>query len=158
MSGDRTMAPHAPARRGVAALVLLALGAAGCAANVSVATERCREAPGAIVAELASRVEEPGQLRNAFAVQSTEFDRIWLVSAEFLPEGQEEDRAGDIFTWATSSLDSPQGDYVSVDPNARDRSGWPPAGDLTVKADGAIESRACVDEVRPDQGNTGLLG
>lgn len=146
-------------RRNAGTAVALACVVAGaCGVSVPVATDRCRPAVEGVLAAIRPGMKQGGLLRNGFIVQSTEFGRVWLVSAEFLDDGQPEDQGGDILTWSTADGATARTDYRAVDPNSREKSTWPSAGDLNVKADGVIESRACVDEVRPSRGNTGLLG
>jgi len=139
-------------------VVIIGIVAGACGPRVRVATDRCQMVPPEVINAIAPRMEQAGALRNGFAVQSTAGGRTWLISAELLKEGKPEESEGDIFTWASTAYDTPANDYRSVDPNARDRSGWPAADDLNVKVDGSIESRACVDDARPKQSETGLLG
>ncbi len=154
---------RASRRAVVGAVLAFAAGGLVACAPPQVDQARCANLEQRSVLEtLASRLDErrAGSFRNAVVVQSVHRGGgVWLVSAELLREGDDEDTPGDIYTFATGGdPNAGAADYVAIDPNARDYSAWPHDDDLNVKVDGAIESRACVAELRGPRGNRGILG
>lgn len=151
------------ALRGLVAITVLAIGAAGCGpigGRPQVNVQRCRVVPDEVPATLASRMDErQGSFRHAFAVQSIDHGGVWIVSAELWRKSQAEEIPGDIYSFVTPSdpTVAAPGEYAALDPNAKEYSAWPPA-DLTVEIDGAVESRACVYQLRGPRGQTGILG
>ena len=97
---------------------------------------------------------ESGVLRYGHTVQS---DQGWFVSAQLRKPDRPHSAPGDILTWVSASAPTaPAADYRAVDANARKFADWPASdSSITVRLDGAIDSRACVHESRP--GSKGLF-
>ena len=106
----------------------------------------CTTSTPATIKTLQSKVTSDGKLRNGKQVRATNGDVF--VSAELHLATDDKHDKGDILTWVTHNIDN--GDFFSVDVNARDDSTWPDA-DIDVTAQGARESRACV---APNLGKT----
>lgn len=72
------------------------------AAQDAPASDRCEDVPRALVDAIATglTVQGGGTLRQAQAVKSEDFDRVYFVSAEIDGAGLE--GSGDIGTWAKS--------------------------------------------------------
>lgn len=138
------MACIPPARRVVrASAVLLVLAGvpslSGCG-NPTASVSRCLGAPDATVTAIQQRLTVSGDLRNGKMVKPLAPNGFTMISAELHPTSADKHDKGDILTWA--ARDPVKSDFVSVDANARDDSGWPHAS-FGVSASGVIESRAC---------------
>ena len=86
-----------------------------------------------------------GTLRNAWAVKSSDFSKVWFLAAEMDFVGAEGN--GEIGVWATIDLEPVVG-FFSVNGLALEFSDWAdgPASDaqLSMSDDGASEAEACV--------------
>jgi hypothetical protein len=114
------------------------------------ASDRCDAAPKPLVDAIATglTVQGGGTLRQAQAVKSEDFERVYFVSAEIDGAGME--GLGDIGTWAKSGpLRVGGGLILSVDPAAIEFSDWGDGGktdaQLSMEDDGAEASRECVE-------------
>ena len=109
------------------------------------ASTRCISVPKSRVDNIAEglTVSGGGTLRNAWAVRSRDFERVYFVSAEIDGPGMEGD--GEIGTWATNRLDE-TGLTYAVSGIAKEFSDWGAAGspDFSMSDDGARESQECV--------------
>jgi hypothetical protein len=137
------------------ALLLFAASACGGdgggeASPTEQASSRCMDVPPDLVNGIETGLTPSGggTLRNAQAVKSDDFKRVWFISAEIDASGMEGD--GDIATWAKSGpLAVGDGLIMSVDSLAQEFSDWGP-GDttdahVTMDDDGAQESHDCVE-------------
>lgn len=86
-----------------------------------------------------------GALRDAWAVRSSDFEKVWFVSAEIDGSGIEGD--GDVGTWATNEISSEAGLIYSVGGIANEFSDWGDGGatdaGFSLSDDGAGESAEC---------------
>jgi len=86
-----------------------------------------------------------GTLRNAKAVRSKDFEKVWMVAADIQGSGME--GSEDIGVWATNSL---QGDGLvfAIDGFAQEFSDWGHGdttdANITQAADGVQEAKDCV--------------
>jgi hypothetical protein len=123
--------------------------ASGPAAAGTTRSDRCEAVPRALVDTIASRLTGRETLRDARAVKSGDFGRVWFVSAEI--DGPGLDGDGEVGTWAkTGPLAVGTGRILSVDTVfAQQLSGWDAGdttyADVTMADDGAEASRRCVD-------------
>jgi hypothetical protein len=104
---------------------------------------RCIEAPTVIANAIGSGLKKKRwTLADVYAVKTTAYGSVFFVSGRI--EGAP---ASPIGTWATNNLNL-GGLMFSVDPAAKRLSKWPDGSSfeakLTLKVDGARESRACV--------------
>ncbi len=87
-----------------------------------------------------------GTLRNAWAVKSSDFSKVWFLAAEMDFSGGGEGN-GQIGVWATNDLEPVVG-FFSVNGLALEFTDWAdgPASDaqLSMSDDGASEAEACV--------------
>jgi hypothetical protein len=87
-----------------------------------------------------------GTLRNAWAVKSSDFSKVWFLAAEMDFSGGGEGN-GQIGVWATTDLEPVVG-FFSVNGLALEFTDWAdgPASDaqLSMSDDGASEAEACV--------------
>jgi hypothetical protein len=87
-----------------------------------------------------------GTLRNAWAVKSSDFSKVWFLAAEMDFSGGGEGN-GQIGVWATNDLEPVVG-FFSVNGLALEFTDWAdgPASDaqLSMSDDGASEAQACV--------------
>ena len=87
-----------------------------------------------------------GTLRNAWAVKSSDFSKVWFLAAEMDFTGGGEGN-GQIGVWATNDLEPVVG-FSSVNGLALEFTDWAdgPASDaqLSMSDDGASEAEACV--------------
>ena len=87
-----------------------------------------------------------GTLRNAWAVKSSDFSKVWFLAAEMDFTGGGEGN-GQIGVWATNDLEPVVG-FFSVNGLALEFTDWAdgPASDaqLSMSDDGASEAEACV--------------
>jgi len=122
-------------------LLLAAVGCSGSATTSSTTLSRCEVVGQALSGSIAAglTVQGGGTLRGAQAVKSTEYDKVWMVSADI--EGPGLGGKDNIGTWATNDLTG-NGMIFSVNAVAREFSQWGPG--LKPSDDGVAESRACV--------------
>jgi hypothetical protein len=133
-----------------ATTVLLALIVAGCSnsggGGGTTSSNRCRVAPAALVSAISSglTITGGGSLRNAKAVKSTAFEKVWFVSANL--EGSGLEGADDIATWATNDL-AGAGSIFAVDAVANEFSEWADGrttdARFSLSGDGVQASRDC---------------
>jgi len=87
-----------------------------------------------------------GTLRNAWAVKSSDFSKVWFLAAEMDFSGGGEGN-GQIGVWATNDLEPVVG-FFSVNGLALEFTDWAdgPASDaqISMSDDGASEAEACV--------------
>ncbi len=81
-----------------------------------------------------------GTIRGAQAVRSTDFERVWFVSADLQGSGLE--GKTDIATWATNDLNG-AGAIYSVDAVAAEFSDWGRPPSMSMSDDGAQASAQC---------------
>jgi hypothetical protein len=88
-----------------------------------------------------------GTLRDAYAVKSLDFSKVWFIAAEMDFEGGEGD--GEIGVWATNDLEPIVG-FFSVNGLALEFTDWAdgPSSDaqLSMSDDGASEAEECVKD------------
>lgn len=112
----------------------------------SVADGRCEDVPYQVVGWLEQGLSLPGGVRDAQAVRSEDFSKVWFISADIQGEGIDGD--GPIGTWTTTSIDpsEPRG-FASVDDTALQFSNWANGprtqANLSMSDDGAQESVEC---------------
>jgi hypothetical protein len=110
---------------------------------------RCVSVDRSLVEAIATglTVSGGGTLRDAYAVKSDDFQKVYFVSAEIDGPGIEGD--GDVGTWATNSLEAGGGLILAVDGIANEMSDWADGrktdAAFSLSDDGVDESRACVD-------------
>ena len=108
--------------------------------------DRCEAVAQAVVAAMAEglTVEGGGSLRNAMAVRSGDFEKVWFLAADLQGPGLESSQ--DIAVWATNDIVG-LGSVFSVDEVAKEFSQWGDGGrtdaDLTMDDDGAEEAAQC---------------
>ena len=106
---------------------------------------RCLDVPPAVLDRISAglTISGAGGLGRASAVQSSDYESVYFVSAELEGPGID----GEIATWATNGLGA-GGLTYSVDALAREFSDWADGGatqaELTMDRDGADESRECL--------------
>jgi hypothetical protein len=107
-----------------------------------------------VIATKLNAEAEGGILRYGHTVQQAD---KWFVSAQLRRPDRPGSAPGDILTWVSAAAPTaPASDYLAVDANARKFADWPASDpSVTVRLDGAIDSRACVHESRP--GDKGLF-
>ena len=133
------------ARLLVLAALVLALGACGGdEAESQPATDgRCKTPSQQLVDRIAGAMQVEAELRHPQLVKSRDFRNVWFLSAEIVYVGREDGAVG---TWATSVPAGGSAVY-SLETNALQATGWPPAVAAEVKLsldnDGARESRRC---------------
>jgi hypothetical protein len=108
--------------------------------NPTQSVRHCVGAPDEAVQAIQEKLTAPGKLRNGKMVHLKGSPYSYLSAEIHLDENDRHDK-GDIATWATKDVKSPQG-FLSVDVHAREESTWPHAS-FTVTREGVIESRAC---------------
>jgi hypothetical protein len=130
--------------------LLLTASACGGDSDSGGEASRCRDVPQGLVdgIEEGLTVTGGGTLRDAQAVKSEDFERVWFISAEIDGPGIEGD--GDIGTWAKSGpLAVGGGLILSVDAVAKEFSDWGHGdttdAELSMSDDGAQESHDCVE-------------
>jgi hypothetical protein len=88
-----------------------------------------------------------GTLRDAWAVKSSDFSKVWFIAAEMDFAGGEGD--GEIGVWATNDLEPVVG-FFSVNSLALEFTDWAdgPSSDaqLSMSDDGASEAEECVKD------------
>jgi hypothetical protein len=116
------------------------------AAPATQASDRCEAVSGVLVAAIkAGLTVTGGTLRNAKAVRSKDFEKVWMVAADIQGSGME--GSEDIGVWATNSL---QGDGLvfAIDGFAQEFSDWGHGdttdANITQAADGVQEAKDCV--------------
>jgi hypothetical protein len=137
----------------VLAAVVLVI-ATGCGSNEEAAPlppepidmSRCLDVSPAVVTAIETGLDVPGNsIRGAQAVRSSDFKRIYLVTADL--EGDALEATDDYATWATNRLDG-SGSYWAADPGAEEFSDWGPLPNGTaIGTDGYEESHDCVKAV-----------
>ncbi len=113
------------------------------------ASARCDDVPSEVVdiPSTGLAVTGGGSVRSVKAVSSTDYQKVWFVSAEL--EGPGLEGNGDIGTWTTNSLDpaKPAG-FLAVDSIANQFSNWTDGRKANPRFgmgdDGAEESRGCI--------------
>jgi hypothetical protein len=135
----------------VAAAVFMLLGSACGGGGETTASTRCKPVPPALTKAIESglTVTGGGTLKNAQAVKSEDFKRVYFISAEINGPGME--KPGEIGTWAKSGpLQVGGGLILSVDSLAKEFSNWGDGGktdaQLSMDDDGAQESHDCVSD------------
>jgi len=123
----------------VTAGIVAFAGVAGCG-NPTQAIRHCIGASDQTVLAIQQKLTGAQKLRNAKMVHLEGSDYVF-VSAELHPFSDQPHDKGDIATWATTDVKTPE-DFLSVDVHAREESTWPRAS-FDVTRDGVIESRAC---------------
>jgi len=124
----------------VAVIAFAGVGVLTACGNPTQAVRHCVGAPEEAVLAIQEKLTAPGKLRNGKMVH-LKGSPYSFVSAEIHLDDDDPHDKGDIATWATQDVKSPDG-FVSVDVHAREESTWPHAS-FTVTTEGAIESRAC---------------
>jgi hypothetical protein len=117
--------------------------------------DRCRNVPKSLVdaIEAGLTVTGGGTLTNVKAVKSTDFKRVYFISADIEGSGMEEPNSDDIGTWVKSGpLRVGGGLILAVDATANEFSDW---GDgrktdaqLSMEDEGAEESKDCVKDAQ----------
>lgn len=124
---------------------VVALAACGGGDDSGGTSSRC-ETPSTVLVSAISEglnIEGGGSIRRAAAVKSTDFEKVWFVSADL--EGAGLEGSDDIATWATNSLDG-AGLIYSVSGVAKEFSDWGPGpkDGFSLSDDGVEESQDCV--------------
>jgi len=107
---------------------------------------RCVTVPSALVAAIEEglTVSGGGTLRNARAVKSNDFEKVYMVAADIQGAGMEGNEQ--VGVWATNSLKG-DGLIFSVDGQAKEFSDWGDGAttdaNITQAADGVDEAREC---------------
>lgn len=135
----------------VIALALSFLG--GFAGTLVAKEERCLPVPKDMVEALDEgfdmAVRGKWRLRNAQAVRSKTYKKLFFISAEI--DGPGVKGKGDIGTWASNSLQVGHGIIMSVSPMAKEFSVWPDGkrtkANITMFDDGAMTSKNCVSSL-----------
>jgi hypothetical protein len=138
---------HAVTARLVAlAALVLALAACGGGSDdesPQASQGRCTIPSQELVQKIADSMQVEAELRHAQVVRSRDFRNVWFLSAEVVYVNRED---GAVATWATSVPAGGTSVY-SLETNALQATGWPPAVAAEVKLsltnDGARESRRC---------------
>lgn len=110
------------------------------------AASRCETAPAALVQAISTglTITGGGSIRNAKAVKSAAFEKVWFVSADL--EGSGLEGSDDIATWATNGLNG-VGMIFAVGAVANEFSDWGDGGTagakLSLSDDGAQASIDC---------------
>lgn len=149
--------------------MVLSLSLVGCGGSVAVASTTPSEGPAATatptpgadesrcLAVSAQKLESilpltasgGGTLRDAYAVKSLDFSKVWFIAAEMDFAGGEGD--GEIGVWATNDLEPVVG-FFSVNGLALEFTDWAdgPSSDaqLSMSDDGASEAEECVKDKR----------
>jgi hypothetical protein len=111
------------------------------------APSRCLDVPKALVdaIETGLTVTGGGSLRNARAVRSKDFEKVWMVAADI--QGEAMEGGDDIGVWATNSLRG-DGLIFAIDGFAQEFSNWGHGDEtdanITQAADGVQEAKDCV--------------
>jgi hypothetical protein len=104
---------------------------------------RCTTPSQQLVEKIGSAMHVDAELRHPQLVKSRDFRNVWFLSAEVVYVDRED---GAVATWATSVPAGGTAVY-SLETNALQATGWPPAVaaqvKLTLDNDGARESRRC---------------
>lgn len=111
---------------------------------------RCLDVPTETLSRIESGLKDDDiTLRNAQAVRSDDFEKVYFISADL--QGPELEGTGDIATFAANNIDGP-GLVLSVDDVAKEFTDWL-HGDregaqfhVTMSDDGARESHDCVSQ------------
>lgn len=110
--------------------------------------DRCERAPDDLVTALEEGLSIPGELGDAFTVESEELEDLHFVSAQLLSE-EVADSEPPIPTWALVGEEPADGEILSVSSAARTYSDFPPGDDtemrLSMGHDGGEESKICVE-------------
>lgn len=117
-------------------------------AEEEVANSRCEPVDDALVDGISEglTVDGGGSLRNAQAVRSGDYKKVWFIAADIQGPGLE--GSEDIGIWATNSLVG-EGLIMAVGGYATEFSDWGDGGQtdaqLSTSDDGAQEARGCVE-------------
>ena len=133
--------------------IVLSLSLVGCGGSVAVASttpseSRCLEVSAQkLESILPLTASGGGTLRDAYAVKSSDFSKVWFIAAEMDFAGGEGD--GEIGVWATNDLEPVVG-FFSVNGLALEFTDWAdgPSSDaqLSMRDDGASEAEECVKD------------
>jgi hypothetical protein len=130
-----------------AALVVLIVGLGAVSlsscSNPQADVSACGGVPGQVLKVIGQRLDVAGILRNGRMVPGKHGEPSF-VSAELHRTGTRDGLAGDVLTFATNDVAG--GQFLSVDPYARDNTSWPSAG-FDVDRGDAMESRSCANSL-----------
>jgi hypothetical protein len=121
------------------------LAGCGTAQQLEEATQptRCQTVPSAAIEAIETGLENGLSLRDAFAVRSRDYKRVFMVSADIQGPGFE--GTDDVATWGLNQLAQPQSVF-SAENLAEEFSDWGPLPDGSPADDGISESGECVRE------------
>ena len=125
----------------VGVLAVLALNGCG-SPTLKTSAGVCTPTSDTVLKTIGAKLSVDGTLRNSRTVSrgTTNF-----VSAELHKTADKPDTKGDLLTWAVT--ESGSNEFVAVDVHAREDTSWPHAP-FDVRKDGAMQSRACADQIR----------
>lgn len=117
--------------------------------SIAEEANRCEPVDDALVDGISEglTVDGGGSLRNARAVRSEDYEKVWFVAADL--QGESLEGSEDIGIWATNSLTVGEGLIMAVGGYATEFSDWGDGGQtdaqLSINDDGAQEARGCVE-------------